>query len=120
MPQTRNIPQDKEHMVSQEEKDEARSYHEVDDNLFHAGINVGKNGFYDPQAGAEKHPIQRPESNDKPILATDPGQPSIDRERIHVISRDRNTAVDRSEKSVDKSDKPVVSSGRKPADKPAS
>jgi hypothetical protein len=106
MRQTRNIPQDKEDMVSQEEKDQARVYHDNSDSLFHAGINVGQEGFYDPQAGAEKHPLRRAESEPTPVLATDPGQPKG--VGADLVTRERNKALDKSEDGV-------VSSGRKRA-----
>lgn len=119
--QTRNIPQAKERLVSEEERQQAKDYHEVSDNLYHAGINVGKEGAYDPQAGADKHPLRRPESVPQPVLATDPGQPKG--VGADLVTRERNKAVDRSERAhpgssatVDKTESNVVrSSGRKRA-----
>lgn len=119
--QTRNIPQGKEHLVSQEEKDQAKAYHEVSDSLYHAGINVGKPGFYDPEAGHDKPRAERPESQPTPLLATDPGQPKG--VGLDLVSRERNKAVDRSERAlsgssatVDKTESNVVrSTGRKRA-----
>jgi hypothetical protein len=105
--QTRNIPQGKEQYVSEEERQQAKDYHEVSDNLYHAGINVGKEGAYDPQAGADKHPIRRPEIEPTPVLATDPGQPKG--VGANLVERERNKAVDKSESNV------VRSSGRKRA-----
>lgn len=96
--QTRNIPQDKVDLVSQEEKQQAYDYQHVTDNFYHAGINVGKPGAYDPQAGADKHPIRRPESDPKPVLATDPGQPKGI--KANELSRDRSAAVDTPAKVV--------------------
>lgn len=92
MPQTRNIPQAKLPFVSQEEKDEAKAYHEVSDNLYHAGINVGKPGAYDPEAGHRKAHVERPESEPTPLLATDPGQPKGIKAR--ELSRERSVAID--------------------------
>lgn len=103
--QTRNIPQAKLDMVSDAEKEQARVYHDNSDSLYHAGINVGKDGFYDPEAGAGKHPIRRPESLPTPVLATDPGQPKGI--GSNLISREQNKALDKSEVGV------VRSSGRK-------
>ena len=103
--QTRNIPQAKENLVSDEEKEQAKAYHEVSDNLYHSGINVGKEGFYDPEAGADKHPIVRPESEPTPVLATDPGQPKG--VGANLIERERSKAIDKSEIGV------VRSTGRK-------
>lgn len=105
--QTRNIPQGKEQYVSEEERQQAKDYHEVSDNLYHAGINVGKEGAYDPQAGADKHPLQRPESEPTPVLATDPGQPKG--VGANLVERERNKAIDKTESNV------VRSSGRKRA-----
>lgn len=105
--QTRNIPQGKEQYVSEEERQQAKDYHEVSDNLYHAGINVGKEGAYDPQAGADKHPLQRPESEPTPVLATDPGQPKG--VGLNLVERERNKAIDKTESNV------VRSSGRKRA-----
>lgn len=96
--QTRNIPQDKVDLVSQEEKQQAYDYHNNSDSLYHPGINVGEDGFYDPEAGAEKHPIRRPESDPKPVLATDPGQPKGI--KANELSRDRSAAVDTPTKVV--------------------
>lgn len=96
--QTRNIPQDKVDLVSDEEKQQAYDYQNNTDSLYHAGINVGKEGFYDPEAGADKHPIRRPESEPKPVLATDPGQPKGIEAR--ELSRERNAAIDSPEKTV--------------------
>jgi len=118
--QTRNIPQDKLPLVSDEEKQQAYDYHNNTDGSYHAGINVGKEGFYDPEAGAGKHPIYRPESVPTPVLATDPGQPKGI--GSNLVQRERNKAVDRSERAhsgseatVDKSEIGVVrSTGRKP------
>lgn len=117
--QTRNIPQSKLDMVSEEEKQQAYDYHNNTDSLYHEGINVGKEGFYDPNAGADKHPIRRPESVPTPVLATDPGQPKG--VGADLVTRERNKAVDRSERAlsgssatVDKSEIGVVrSTGRK-------
>lgn len=104
MRRAQNLPADKK--ATPEEQAERDFYHNNEDAEYAAGIRVGEEGFYDPQAGAEKHPIRRPESEPKPVLATDPGQPSIDKNATHVVSRERNEAVDKTEK-------PVVSSGRK-------
>ena len=117
--QTRNIAEGKEHLATQEEKDQAYAYHHNTDSLYHEGINVGKEGFYDPNAGADKHPIRRPEAVPTPVLATDPGQPKGI--GADLVSRERNKAVDRSERAlsgssatVDKSERGVVrSTGRK-------
>lgn len=103
--QTRNIPQAKEQYVSEEERQQAKDYHEVSDNLYHAGINVGKEGAYDPQAGADKHPLKQAESDPTPVLATDPGQPKG--VGANLVERERNKAIDRSEVGV------VRSTGRK-------
>lgn len=102
--QTRNIPQAKEHLVSDEEKEQARVYHDNSDSLYHKGIDIGE-GSYDPEAGADKHPIRRPEAVPTPVLATDPGQPKG--VGADLVSRERNKAVDKSERDV------VRSSGRK-------
>lgn len=103
--QTRNIAEGKEHLATQEEKDQAYAYHHNTDSLYHEGINVGKEGFYDPTAGADKHPIRRPEAVPTPVLATDPGQPKGI--GADLVSRERNKAVDKSERGV------VRSTGRK-------
>lgn len=103
--QTRNIPQGKENFVSEDEKQQAYDYQHVTDNEYHAGINVGQEGYYDPEAGATKHPILRPESEPTPVLATDPGQPSGI--TANLVSRDSNPAVDKTESPV------VRSTGRK-------
>lgn len=103
--QTRNIAEGKEHLATQEEKDQAYAYHHNTDSLYHEGINVGKEGFYDPNAGADKHPIRRPEAVPTPVLATDPGQPKGI--GADLVSRERNKALDKSERGV------VRSTGRK-------
>lgn len=103
--QTRNIPQAKEPFVSDEEKQQARDYHEVSDSLYHAGINVGKPGFYNPEAGYDKVRDERPESDPTPLLATDPGQPKG--VGADLVTRERNKALDKSEVGM------VRSSGRK-------
>lgn len=117
MRNAQNLPADKP--ATPEEQAQRDFYHNNEDSIYSPGIRVGEEGFYDPQAGAEKHPINRPQSESTPILATDPGQPKG--VGAHVISRELNAAVDRSEASrtgssgtVDKTEKPVVrSSGRK-------
>lgn len=68
----------------------------------HEGINVGKEGFYDPNAGLKKKRPVKPEYKGYPVLATDPGQPSVS---ASVIGR--NPHVDKSELSV------VRSTGRR-------
>lgn len=73
--QTRNIPQAKEGLVSDAEKQEAFDYHNNTDATYFAGINVGKPGAYDPEAGHAKHAVEPSESEPKPLLVTDPGQP---------------------------------------------
>lgn len=103
--QTRNIAAGKEHLATQEEKDQAYAYHNNTDALYHAGINVGKEGAYDPEAGASKHPLRKPESEPTPVLATDPGQPKG--VGANLIQRELNKAVDKSERGV------VRSTGRK-------
>lgn len=102
--QTRNIPQDKENLVSDEEKQQAYDYQNNTDAFYHAGINVGKEGFYDPEAGHDKVRDERPESEPTPLLATDPGQPKD--VGANLVERERNKAVDKSEATV-------VRSGRK-------
>lgn len=116
--QTRNIAAGKEHLATEEEKQQAYDYHNNTDSLYHEGINVGKEGFYDPNAGAAKHVVETPEEEPKPVLATDPGQPKGI--TANVVGRERNSAVDRSEAArtgssgtVDKDTQRVVSSGRK-------
>lgn len=111
--QTRNIAAGKEHLATQEEKDQAYAYHHNTDSLYHEGINVGKEGFYDPNAGADKHPIRRPEAVPTPVLATDPGQPKG--VGADLVSRERNKAVDKSEIGVVRSsvDASPKASGRK-------
>lgn len=96
--QTRNIPQDKVDMVSEEEKQQAYDYRNNTDSLYHAGINVGKPGAYDPQAGHRKVREERPQIAPKPVLATDPGQPKGIEAR--ELSRERNSAVDTPTKTV--------------------
>lgn len=117
--QTRNIAEGKLGLSSEEEKQQAFDYHNNTDSLYHEGINVGKEGFYDPQAGADKHPLKRPESDPTPVLATDPGQPKG--VGANLVERERNKAIDRSERAlsgssatVDRSEVGVVrSTGRK-------
>ena len=104
--QTRNIPQGKESLVSEEEKQQAYDYQNNTDALYHAGINVGKPGFYNPEAGHDKVRNERPESEPTPLLATDPGQPKGI--GADLVERERNKAVDKSEAIV-------VRSGRKRA-----
>lgn len=101
--QTRNIPQAKEDLVSDEEKAQAREYHENSDSLYHAGIRVGEEGFYDPEKGLQKQREPRSEVGPTPVLATDPGQPKIDPDGV----------VTKRSPSVDKSEIGVVRSGRK-------
>lgn len=103
--QTRNIPQAKEHLVSDGEKEQARVYHDNSDSLYEPGINVGKKGFYDPEAGHDKVRPERPQSEPTPLLATDPGQP--EHVGANLVSRELNKAVDKSEVGV------VRSTGRK-------
>jgi hypothetical protein len=104
--QTQNIPATKEHLVSDEEKKQREDYHNNADATYHAGINVGQEGFYDPQAGADKHPLYEPESEPTPVLATDPGQPKGI--GANLVSREQNKVLDKSEATR-------VSSGRKRA-----
>lgn len=104
--QTRNIPQAKLDHVSQEEKDEAQAYHEVSDASYHAGINVGKPGFYNPEAGAAKHAVEASESDPKPVLVTDPGQPKGITAKV-TGERSKASAIDRTPRPV------VRSTGRK-------
>lgn len=101
--QTRNIPQAKEDLVSDEEKEQARVYHDNSDSLYHAGIRVGEDGFYDPSKGLEKPREPRSTPGPTPVLATDPGQPKIDPDGV----------VTKRSPSVDRSEVGVVRSGRK-------
>lgn len=110
--QTRNIPQAKLDHVSEEEKQQAKDYHEVSDNLYHAGINVGKKGFYDPEAGHAKHAVEPSETEPKPLLVTDAGQP---KGITAKVTGERDTSSGR---AIDKSQRGVVpskSTGRKAA-----
>lgn len=103
MRNAQNLPADKP--ATPEEQAQRDFYHNNEDSIYSPGIRVGEEGFYDPQAGAEKHPINRPQSESTPILATDPGQPKG--VGAHVISRELNSSIDKTEKPV------VRSSGRK-------
>lgn len=105
--QTRNIPQAKLDLVSEAEKTQAELYHSNSDSLYHDGINVGKEGFYDPNAGHLKEHARRPGAVPTPVLATDPGQPKGI--GVDLVSRELNKALDRSELGV------VRSTGRKRA-----
>lgn len=87
-----------------EEKAEFESFRNGEENLYEAGINVGKKGFYDPSRGEKKEKNKRPEPTYGPILATDPGQP----ESVARVTG-RQEAIDRSE-SLDKSEPGVVRS----------
>lgn len=102
-----NLPADK--VATPEEQAERDFYHSNADSIYSPGINVGREGFYDPQAGADKHPLKRPERAATPLLATDPGQPKGI--GANLVSREANSVLDRSEKPVVRS-----TSGRKVAD----
>lgn len=102
--QTRNVAAGKEHLATEEEKQQAYDYHHNTDSLYHAGIDIGE-GSYDPEAGASKHPLRKPESEPTPVLATDPGQPKG--VGLDLIQREQNKALDKSERGV------VRSTGRK-------
>lgn len=102
---TQAIPATKEHLVSDEEKAERDLYASNADSLYHDGIRVGEEGFYDPNAGADKHPLPERNTEATPILATDPGQPKIDSARM--IARESSPVLDKSELGV------LRSSGRK-------
>lgn len=106
--QTRNIPQRKEDLVSEEERKQAYDYHNNTDATYHAGINVGKPGAYDPEAGHAKHADKAVEEDPKPILVTDPGQPKGITAKVTGERNSRSgDAIDRSKVGV------VRSSGRK-------
>lgn len=97
-------------MAHLQENHEALPHHSGRDNLYEAGINVGKDGFYNPSEGSSRPKNERPVAEDTPLLATDPGQPESVGE-AKIISRDRNSVVDKSEQRVVNSEsKP---SGRK-------
>lgn len=88
-----------------EEREELERFRSGEDNLYHAGINVGKEGAYDPTAGKDKEKNQptAPSSNETPRER--PGDPTP----LKVVSRERNKAVDKSETNVVRS----TSNGRK-------
>lgn len=85
-----------------EEWEERNNFYSGDDNIYSPGINVGKPGFYDPEKGSQKLREPRPDVTPGPTLATDAGQPRV--KTASVISRTP---------ALDKSEKAVVSSGRK-------
>lgn len=95
-----NLPADKE--ATPQEQEERDFYHHNKDSLYHEGINVGQEGFYDPNAGAEKVRNEIPDVGPTPLLATDPGQPT----GITANAIGRHEAIDSGEQRV-------VSSGRK-------
>jgi hypothetical protein len=101
--QTQAIPATKEHLATAEEKQQRDDYASNAGADYHAGINVGKEGFYDPEAGAAKHATEPVDEEPKPVLATDPGQPKGI--TANVVGRDN--------KAVDKTPQRVVNSGRK-------
>lgn len=61
----------------------------------HEGINVGKEGFYDPNAGLKKKKAKKPVYEGYPVLATDPGQP-----KVMLAAIGRNEHIDKSLPSV--------------------
>lgn len=106
--------------VSAEEREEYEAYREGKDNLYHAGIRVGEEGFYDPTAGSaykdqkEKRPAQSAQDSDMPK----PNRKSAEnraqkRTPAKVISREKNGAVDGSERVAEAPKK----TGRKVSDK---
>lgn len=100
------IPEGKLEHVSAEEREEFETFRSGADNDYFAGITGVKNA-YDPTAGSKypKTPVphrEQPEAS----LGTDKRDRN---EPVKVISRERNSAVDKSEQSV-------VRSGRKAND----
>jgi hypothetical protein len=95
-----NLPADKE--ATPEEQEQRDFYHYNKDANYDAGINVGQEGFYDPEAGSQKVRNEAPESTPGPLLATDEGQPTGI--SANVIGRSEH---------IDSGEQRVVSSGRK-------
>lgn len=86
-------------MTHLQENHEALPHHSGSDNLYEAGINVGKDGFYNPSEGSSRPKNEKPTPEATPLLATDPGQPESVGD-AKVISRDRNKVLDKSEQVV--------------------
>jgi hypothetical protein len=117
MGNVQSIPADKLDRVSDEEREEFEAFRNGDDNLYEAGIRVGDEGFYDPTAGSKYEKTQRPtpSSNEQPRESNTDATPlkaGANTQTAKVISRERNSAVDKSEAPVVDS-KGTKATGRK-------
>lgn len=105
MGNVQSIPADKLDRVSDAEKAEYEAYRKGEDNLYEAGIRVGDEGFYDPTAGSRYEKNHRPtlDSNTQPRESNTDATPlkaGANTQDFRMISRERNSAIDKSESSV--------------------